>query len=114
MERFPFRPQDLLARIQFGALGRERFLQGELLAARGQYDDALRWFASFPEPEGYDLIYLAPSHLRRAEIYDELGDRQRAASHYARFFALWADCDPALQPTVTRARHRLAELRIPR
>jgi tetratricopeptide (TPR) repeat protein len=111
LEQFPFRPQDLLAWLGVGAQGRERFLYAELLAAGGRYDEALRWFASFPEPEGYDLIYLAPSHLRRAEIHDKLGNRERAAFHYGRFVELWSDCDPEFRATVGSARARLNELR---
>jgi tetratricopeptide (TPR) repeat protein len=85
----------------------ERFLYAELLRAAGRGDEALRWFATFPDPNGSDLAYLAPSHLRRAEILDALGRRAEAAEHYRRFVALWRDCDPELRPVVERAR-RLA------
>jgi hypothetical protein len=47
----------------------ERFLRAELLQAAGRNDEALRVLASFPDPQGYDLHYLAPAHLRRAEIH---------------------------------------------
>jgi tetratricopeptide (TPR) repeat protein len=106
----PLGPQQLKAALGYAAQGYERFLFGEALSARGEYEAALRWYGSFPEPGGYDLIYLAPSHLRRAEIYERQGDSRRAALHYARFVELWEECDPELRPTVERARERLAEL----
>jgi hypothetical protein len=55
-------------------------------------------------------VYLAPSHLRQAEIYDRRGDRSQAARHYRRFIELWREADPELQQTVTEARVRLAAL----
>jgi hypothetical protein len=66
--------------------------------------------ATFPDPTGSDLAYLAPSHLRRAELYDALGRRVEAAGHYQRFVALWRDCDAELRPARERAERRLAEL----
>ncbi len=53
---------------------------------------------------------LAPSHLRRAELYEELGDDERARRHYARFLELWQDPDPELRPMVESARHALERL----
>jgi tetratricopeptide (TPR) repeat protein len=56
------------------------------------------------------LVYLAPSHLRQAEIYDRRGDRDEAVKHYRRLVELWRNADPELQPVVDGARKRLAEL----
>lgn len=47
---------------------------------------------------------------RLGELHDELGDREKAARHYARFAELWADADPELQPRVRVARQRVTEL----
>jgi hypothetical protein len=58
-----------------------------------------------------DPILLAGMHERLAELYEARGDRARAAPHYARFIAMWKDADPELQPRVTQARRRLAQLR---
>ena len=55
-------------------------------------------------------MYLAPSQLRQAEIYDRRGDRDEAVKHYRRFIELWQNADPELQPLVVGARKRLAEL----
>ncbi len=87
----------------------ERYLRAELLAALGREEEALRWYASFPAPSAYDVYYLAPSHLRRAEIHERRGERQRAAEHYRRFVELWGNADPELQPLVREARRRLGE-----
>jgi hypothetical protein len=54
----------------------ERFLRAELLRALGRDDGALRVYASFPDPQGYDLHYLALSHLGRVRIHDARGDRE--------------------------------------
>jgi regulator of sirC expression with transglutaminase-like and TPR domain len=48
--------------------------------------------------------------LRRAELYERLGDRKQAIEHYSRFVELWKGCDPGLQPSVERAKARLASL----
>jgi DNA-binding SARP family transcriptional activator/TolB-like protein len=85
----------------------ERFLRAELLRALGREEEALRVYASFPDPQGYDLHYLALSHLGRARIHDARGDAAGAATHYRRFIALWAESDPELQPLVREARARL-------
>ena len=87
-----------------------RFLRAELLRMVGRDDDALAMYATFPDPNGYDLMYLAPAHLRQAEILDRRGDRAAARAHFQRFVALWAECDPELRPQVDAVRRRLAAL----
>ena len=71
---------------------------------------ALGWLRSIAERAAYELVYLAPAHLRQAEIYDRRGDRDTAAEHYRKFIDLWRDADPELQPVVNKARERLAAL----
>lgn len=110
LERIPLGPQYLKAALAYAAQGYERFLFGETLAAAGRDEEALRWYGSFPEPAGYDLVYLAPSHLRRAEIHERRGEHDRAAFHYTRFLELWEECDPELRPVVEAARGRLRQL----
>jgi hypothetical protein len=58
----------------------------------------------------YDLPWIAAAHLRRAQIYDRLGNRRQARFHYGRFVKLWKDCDPAFRPMLERARAALARL----
>jgi tetratricopeptide (TPR) repeat protein len=103
-------PDRNLPRLENYPKDDERFLFAELLRAVGRPTEALQWYATFPDPTGSDLVYLAPSHLRRAELHDALGQRAEAAGHYRRFVALWRECDPALRPTWERAVRRLAEL----
>jgi tetratricopeptide (TPR) repeat protein len=93
------------------ANGHERFLRAEMLQALGRDEEALQRYASFPAPSAYDLHYLAPSHLHRAEIHERRGERERAREHYRRFVELWQDADPELQPLVANAERKLAQLR---
>jgi tetratricopeptide (TPR) repeat protein len=87
----------------------DRFLRGELLAELGRPEEALPWYASIG---GYytDLPLIAPSHLRRAEIYERLGDAENAAYHYNTFIELWRDADPELRPMVEAAQRALERL----
>jgi serine/threonine-protein kinase len=57
-----------------------------------------------------DATELAPAYKRLGELYDRRGDHGKAKEYYARFVALWKDCDPELRPQVETARRRLAEL----
>ncbi len=88
----------------------ERYLRAELLEAEGRHQEALRWFNGFAEHSIYDLIFQAPSHLRRAEIYERLGESERAAQHFRQFIELWRECDPELRLWVEQAESRLAEI----
>lgn len=90
--------------------GLERFLRAELLWKAGRSAEAIRWLETFPDPAGYDLVLAAPAHLRRAEIHDRLGQRERAAAEYRYFLRLWARADPELRGPVVRARGRLRAL----
>ena len=87
-----------------------RYLRAMLLEESGRLEEALRWYGSFAEVSAYDLVHMAPSHLRRAEIHDRRGENDEAAPHYARFVELWSNADPELRPLVERAEARLAEL----
>jgi serine/threonine-protein kinase len=88
----------------------ERYLRAALLEEVDRLDDALRWYSSFSDASVYDRVFVAPSHLRRAEIYERRGQYEEAARHYGRLVELWADADPELQPQVQRAQDRLAAL----
>lgn len=87
-----------------------RFLKAELLREQGRVREAIRWYASFPDPAAYDLIYLAPSHLRRGQLQEELGDSGRARGHYARLLELWGHADESFRPWLEEARQGLARL----
>ncbi len=94
----------------FYSQANERYLRAGLLVAANRQQEALRWYSSFREASLYDLVYLAPSHLRRAEIYERLGEREKAALHYRRFVELWSDADPELRSMVEHAEAHLASL----
>ncbi len=79
----------MLPELNSAERAHERWLRAELLHALGEYDEALRWYATFPDPQGYDLAYLAPSHLRRAEIHRRRGETALASAHLTRFRDLW-------------------------
>jgi DNA-binding SARP family transcriptional activator/TolB-like protein len=83
----------------------ERFLHGELLVALGRDAEALPWYNAFSSP--YDLPYLGAAHLRQGEIYERLGNKERAQFHYGRAVTLWHDCDAQFQPLLARAREGL-------
>ena len=88
-----------------------RYARAEILYAEGRYEEALPWYTSLHDGlntggEGY----LGPSYLRRAEIYERLGDTENAIKYYTRFIKLWQDADPELQPQVEQARQRLDHL----
>ncbi|UCC48955.1 MAG: hypothetical protein JSV41_01910, partial [Gemmatimonadota bacterium] len=95
--------------VPFYSRAEERFLRGEILAELERYEGALAWYGTVGA-YGDDIVYVAPSHLRRAEIYELLGERENAALHYARFVELWKDCDTELRPMVRHAEDRLASL----
>ncbi len=91
----------------FFAQSLDRFLRADLLQTVGRTDEAIRWYSSFGEHSIFDLIYLPTSHLRRAEILEERGDRQ-AAAHYQRFVDFWSDCDQEFHLLLEPARVQLA------
>ncbi len=94
----------------FVAEAYDRYFRAELLADAGREDEALGWLHSIAERAAYEQVYLAPAHLRQAEIYDRRGDRTQAVQHYKKFIELWRDADPELKPEVEVASKRLATL----
>ena len=86
-----------------------RFLRAMALQETGRGEEAIGWFATL-ESSPYEIAFRGPSHLHRAEIYEQAGDAQRAIEHYRAFLALWPDADPELQPLVEQARAALARL----
>ncbi len=79
--------------------------------ALGRDDEALGWYRGMGEIFPYDLIYVAPSQLRQAEIHASAGRIAEAVKHYERFIELWSGADPELMPVVEDARRRVAALR---
>jgi tetratricopeptide (TPR) repeat protein len=81
-----------------------------------QTDSAVAAFervAGTPTPETVrqtESYSLAPTLKRLGELYEQRGDRRRAADSYNRFVELWKNADPELQPSVREVRARLAQL----
>ena len=103
-------PEGLLE-SEFGSQSLERWMRAEALVALGRHEEALSWYASLAEGLIDRVIYLAPAHLRQAQIHERLGRPGLAAQHYARFVTLWQDCDPSLRPLVDEARAKIGQLR---
>ena len=89
---------------------RGRFVQAELEAKAGQAERAITLFGTFERHTPYDLMFAGPSHLRRAQLYEQLGDDRAAAEQYRRFLSLWKDADPEFRPMLDSARAALARL----
>ena len=90
-----------------------RLLRAEVLYGLDRDEEALGWFGSFPGPgSGISLDYtnMAYTHLRRGQLYERLGDPEKAVDHYAKFLEMWADAEPELRPLVEQATERMAVL----
>ncbi len=59
---------------------------------------------------GLGPALLASSHYHRGQIYEELGDTDKALWHYGAFVELWREADPEYQPVVEDVRERMARL----
>ena len=88
-----------------------RMIKAEALLQKGAVEDALEVYLSFMKSDGLaKLLYLGPGHLRLAEIYERLGDDEKAIDYYARVLRLWRNCDPGLAPMREEARRNLDRL----
>jgi tetratricopeptide (TPR) repeat protein len=85
-----------------------RAIQAEALFAVGRYRDALAWYEWGPPADAIDMIGLKA--FRRGQIYDRLGDRDRAVEQYRHFLAAWEKADPPWQFRLDEARDRIAVL----
>ena len=102
--RFP-----LMHGSPFYTIANERYLRAELLYTLEKYEEALAYFNTLTYSI-FDILYLAPSHLKQGEIYEKLGQYEKAKKHYNRFIDLWQDCDPELRLMVEKAKQRLKQL----
>ena len=65
------------------------------------------WFKAEP---GMDPLRLPAIRERLGQLYESMGNTQKAAEEYRAFIELWKNADPELQPRVADARKRLARL----
>jgi tetratricopeptide (TPR) repeat protein len=94
----------------FYARTAERYARAEALASSGRGEEALRWYEHLAENSPFEVAYVPPSLLRRAEIHAERGEIELSVDLYRRFIQLWAEADPEVRQIVDRARARLEEL----
>jgi tetratricopeptide (TPR) repeat protein len=87
----------------FLSLAHERFLRAELLHETGRDAEALGWYGSIAERSPYELIYAAPAHLRRGEIFALQGDHRAARAEHEQLHARWGRADAELQPMMRPA-----------
>jgi len=89
--------------------------EAELFDAAGLVDSARVNYELYLEiPFNFrfweDARSLARTHERLGQLYDEQGDLENAALHYARFVELWEEADPEFQSRVQAAQARLTEI----
>jgi hypothetical protein len=88
----------------------ERYLRAQLLETADRDEDALVWYDCVSSDFVHEVVFLAPSCLRRAQIHDRRGDRARAIEFYQRFIALWRGAEPDEATMVAAAQQRLMRL----
>jgi eukaryotic-like serine/threonine-protein kinase len=81
----------------------------------GVADSAIKYFEYFVTTYDYerfffDYVALAPVLNRLGQLYEQKGDREKAAKYYRDFANLWKNADPELQPQVAEARRKIARL----
>jgi tetratricopeptide (TPR) repeat protein len=83
---------------------RERYRKAEILEGMGKTEDALRWYTSIDAQMPFDVVYLPPSLLKRAELSERLGRTGDARALYQRVLRLVPHPDPGFQSLLDRAR----------
>ncbi len=82
--------------------------------AAGRSDSAVALWERFATTNArwafLDSTELPTAHRRAGQLYEQLGERQKAIEHYNAFLEMWRDADPELQPVVEEVRARLARL----
>ena len=84
-------------------------------ARAGQPDSAIYWYEKYLDAPLYARYNAEggskPLMLKRmGELYESLGNVEKAAVKYREFLALWDKADSRLQPKVADVRHRLSRL----
>jgi tetratricopeptide (TPR) repeat protein len=82
------------------------YVWGAVLAELGESQAALEAFGRIDTLEAriQHPGLLVRSYAERGELYQQLGDLQKAVEFYDKFIAAWSNADPELQPQVDRVR----------
>jgi tetratricopeptide (TPR) repeat protein len=122
------KPQDALAefrRADVGYDGRPAtecatclpFNLARAFDAAGQPDSAVVMFERYLSTPYWlkvdaemDPVRLPAIHERLGQLYESMGNTEKAIDHYRAFIELWKNADAELQPRVADARARLARL----
>jgi len=83
-----------------------RWWVADALAETGRTDEAEPYLRSLLQ----GTLFQPVATERLAQLYDERGELEKAAEHYAIFIELWGQADPELQARVEAARARLEEI----
>jgi serine/threonine-protein kinase len=98
--------------------GMRWFARAEVYAGLGQPQRAVAFYETmeptrFNKGGAFDPAWplWARSLLARGQLYERLGDREKAVASYSRFLELWKEADPLLDGQRRLAREGLARLR---
>jgi tetratricopeptide (TPR) repeat protein len=81
-----------------------------MLREAGQDRGALQWYENSMPVSPYEVVFLPIRHLRQGEIYERLGEPEKALRHYAEALEYWRHADPEFQSIVNDVRARVARL----
>jgi tetratricopeptide (TPR) repeat protein len=103
-------PADECAACVFFDLGRAYDAVGKADSATMMFERYLStpyWFRAVPE---LDPIRVPAIRERLGQLYESMGNTEKAAENYRAFIDLWKNADAELRPRVTDARQRLTRL----
>ncbi|HEX2167333.1 MAG TPA: hypothetical protein VHG09_08910, partial [Longimicrobiales bacterium] len=108
------RALQIMAETRTNCHGCELTFIGRLYEELEQPDSAAAAYERYIGTPSMDRLWndamLPVMHEMLGGYYEQRGDANAAAQHYARVIALWQNADPVLQPRVEAARQRLAQL----
>ena len=81
----------------------------------GVVDSAIKYYELYAttydfDRNGLDPLFLAITVKRLGELYEQKGDREKAARYYQSFVNLWKNADAEFQPQVAEVRRKLSRL----
>ncbi|HUH13749.1 MAG TPA: AAA family ATPase, partial [Longimicrobiales bacterium] len=90
-------PQEKVRISSLYARAQQRFLQGTVTAATGERANPLQYFESVGLVSPWEAPLVAAALIESATIYEQLGERARAARLYLRAAEIWRDADPEVR-----------------